>query len=112
MKSNGGTGLVMDTLIGPVVHRRLVELGRPLADLPGRRPHVPLTKGLQPRRPFVHGCAYFAGRTCTCMKLPWALIERTSITVLVFGLRTPADGVAARQYCSRSSNVDTGGSPP
>ena len=46
------------------------------------------------------------------MKLPCALIERISITVLVFGLRTPAEGVAARQYCSRSSNVDTAGSPP
>ena len=43
--------------------RRLVELGRPLADLPGRRPHVPLTKGLQRWRPFADRRAYFAGRT-------------------------------------------------
>ena len=43
--------------------RGLVELGRPLAHLPRRRPHVPLTKGLQRWRPFADMRAYFAGRT-------------------------------------------------
>jgi hypothetical protein len=55
---------------------------------------------------------YCRGRTCTCMKLSSALIDRISITVLVCGLRTPADGVAARQYWRLSSNVDAAGSPP
>ena len=46
------------------------------------------------------GRAHFAGRTWICMKLPCALTERTSITVFVCGLRTPADGVAfTRPLC-------------
>ena len=107
LKTNGGTGVVMDTLIGPVVIAGSWSWDGRLAHLRGRRAHVPLTKGLQRRRPFVPGCAYFAGRTWTCMKLSWALIERISITVLVCGLRTPAEGVAGRQVPAADRRTST-----
>ena len=43
-RTNGGVGLVMDTIIGPVDCRRLVELRRTLAHLPRCRPHVPMIR--------------------------------------------------------------------
>ena len=46
VKTNGGIGIVMDTIVGPVVLAGSVGLRRTLAHLPRRRPYVSVKPGL------------------------------------------------------------------